>query len=1501
MTNPLIAQRQDSTTALSGIGIAESAVDLYNGIEGKSWVEAGIGGVGVGLEALSLALDPVGTLLSYGVAWLMEHVKPLSDALDWLAGDADQIAAYAQTWKNVATETGKVAEDFASEVRNGTAGWGGEAGDAYRANAAQQLDKIKAAGTCAESIGSTVQIVGVLVGAVREIVRDLVAECVATLIARIPQWVAEIGGTLGIATPHVVASAAALIARWVNRIKDFIKALTKSLDSLSSLLGKLDEIFAAIKKSLPGSKSPSSTPTSPNTVTSPNAATTTPSGSTSPSTTTSPSGTTTPSGATTPSGSTSPSGTTSPGSTTTPSGTTSPSGTTTPSSTTPSSTTPTPSTTTPSGTSPGKSPSTPDTSPNRPADPNTTKTPERARNTCNDPVDVVTGDVVAGQVDVDLAGVLPLVLRRTHVSSFRAGRSFGPTWASTLDQRLEFDRLGVVYVADDGMVLVYPDVPATGAVMPAAGPRWPLRRTEDGYAIERRGTPEILHFTGTAAEAPLTRIADRNGNHIDIARGADGIATQVSHSAGHRVDVTGADGRITGLVLHNAVGPGIPLVSFAYDHDGHLQQVINSAGRPMAFGYDDDGRLTQWTDRNGAWYRYFYDEHGRCVANQGSGGFLNGTFAYDSAARTTRFVDALGATTVFHYNAANRVVAETDPLGNTTTRHWDEADRLVAVTDALGRTTRYEHNENGQVTATIRPDGSRVELAYDSNGMPVSVVDADGAATLRDYDDRGNLLSVTDPAGAVTRYTYDYLGRVTMITDPLGAVTTVTANDAGLPLAITDPRGQTRRYERDQFGRITSVTDPVGGRTTFGWTVEGKLTLRVRADGATDRWRYDAEGNEVEHIDPMGGVTRTTLTHFDLVAARTDPAGRRSTITYDQNLRVIALEDDLGMSWRFDYDAAGRVVKETDPGGREQLFAYDGAGQLVRRTNGAGQVVSYEYDQLGNRTRTVSAEGVAEFAYDGAGRMVSAVNGDADVRFERDAAGRVLREIVDGDAVVSSYDAAGRRRTRTTPTGSVSEWDYDAGGRHVALRAGGNHTRFVHDGAGREIQRLLDTGTLIEHAFDANHRVTAQTVARDQRTLSHRDFRYRADGALLAITDQAIGSSRFDLDAAGGIVAHTTAQGVARAGHDEAGVPEIRTGPAVTTAGALTYQRDAQGRVVQRRRRRLSAKPDVWHYEWNSDDRLVGLTTPDGSRWRYRYDALGRRVAKELLDGDRVVRSVRYAWDGITLAEQIDSAGQATTWNFAPGTFRPLTQTERRRHDDDDWVDQRFFDIVTDMIGTPVELIDGDGAVAWRNHTTVWGRALGRLASTADTALRFPGQYFDEESGLHYNHQRYYDPEIAQYLSPDPMGAAAGANPFGYAPNPTGASDPLGLALCPRDQIDQYRERYQVGGRRNIAVAQYEINGVSGERIGVSGSHTYPDSAPMPESPRFDRGPDSISRDSDSEWKILEELATQLEPGATGRIHIYSERPVCPSCQTVIEDFRRAFPGIDITYSDYGR
>ncbi len=91
-----------------------------------------------------------------------------------------------------------------------------------------------------------------------------------------------------------------------------------------------------------------------------------------------------------------------------------------------------------------------------------------------EPIDVATGAMLMTQTDLALPGTLPLEFTRTHLSSYRGGVCFGPTWISTLDECLQIDGEGVVFAAADGMRLVYP-VPEPGVpTMPVKGPRWPL-------------------------------------------------------------------------------------------------------------------------------------------------------------------------------------------------------------------------------------------------------------------------------------------------------------------------------------------------------------------------------------------------------------------------------------------------------------------------------------------------------------------------------------------------------------------------------------------------------------------------------------------------------------------------------------------------------------------------------------------------------------------------------------------------------------------------------------------------------------------------------------------------------------------------------------------------------------------------------------------------------------------------------------------------------------------
>ncbi|MFJ4967673.1 putative T7SS-secreted protein [Streptomyces sp. NPDC088755] len=1042
---------------------------------------------------------------------------------------------------------------------------------------------------------------------------------------------------------------------------------------------------------------------------------------------------------------------------------------------------------------------------NDPANPSRTeRAPERDP---SDPVDMATGAMYLPQTDIVLPGTLPLVFRRRVTSDYRAGRWFGPSWSSTADQRLEIDSEGIVFLSEDGLLLSYPH-PAPGVpVLPSHGPRWPLDMDTSGdYTITDPDSGHVRHFTthDDGTEALLAQLDDRNGNWITFEYDASGAPTSIVHHGGYHLKLTANGGRITALHLVGGAEGGTDQQVLRYGYtDGHLTGIINSSGLPLRFTYDERGRITSWTDTNNSSYEYAYDDQDRCVSEGGSAGHMALTLEYGEPDPTTRHrvttaTTPAGAVHRYLINEAHQIIAETDPLGATTRFERDRYNRLLSRTDPLGRTTRFTYDALGQLTRAVRADGREVTAEYDDLRLPARITNPDRTVIRQEYDERGNQISAIDPSGAVTRTTYNTSGHPTSVTDALGNTTRIRCNAAGLPIEITDPLGATTRIELDPFGRPITQTDALGAVTRLVWTPEGKLAQRTDAHGSTQSWTYDGEGNCLTHTDAMGSVSRFEYTHFDVMTARTGPDGVRYEFAHDHELRLTQVLNPQGLTWNYAYDPAGHLIAETDFDDRTLTYERDPAGRLTARTDALGQTTRYERDDLDRIVRKDAAGSVTTFAYDLTDQLAEAVNADATVTWLRDRYGRLKSETVNGRTMSYAYDALGRRTGRTTPTGATSTWTYDGAGRHTSLTTSGRTLTFEHDAAGREVARHLGDHLTIASQFDTMGRLTTQQVTGAGRSIQRRDYAYRADGHLIGLTDQLSGKKTFDIDRAGRVTAVRAADWSERYAYDAAGNqtdaswpathpgqeavgPRTYTGTTITRAGNVRYEHDALGRITLRQKTRLSRKPDTWRYEWDAEDRMRSVITPDGVCWRYTYDPLGRRIRKQRSTTGALFEKVFFTWDGATLCEETNHSSSlpnlvTLTWNHHGS--HPVTQLESLATvaDSPSAIEDRLFVISNDLTGTAAELIDEFGNLSWHKRSNLWGITTWNKGGTAYTPLRFPGQYNDSESGLHYNYFRYYDPDTARYLTADPLGLSPAPNPASYVANPLASIDPMGLA-----------------------------------------------------------------------------------------------------------------------------
>ena len=245
-TNPLVAERKDTTTPLAGTFLLEDGEALVQAINDKDWVAGGLAVVGGAFDAAAAASDPIGTLIAMGLGWVLDHVQPFNTWLEQLTGDADQVKAHATTWKNVHKHLQAPAEAMASHVTTDLADMNGRTITAYQGAAGDITHVINAAGTWAGAIGTALDITAFIVQFVHDFVRDAISEVVGSILS----YAAELIATLGTAWPIVAEQIATRIASLIGQVGRNVKNLVTSARNLVKKLTDLKTLFHTLKNKL---------------------------------------------------------------------------------------------------------------------------------------------------------------------------------------------------------------------------------------------------------------------------------------------------------------------------------------------------------------------------------------------------------------------------------------------------------------------------------------------------------------------------------------------------------------------------------------------------------------------------------------------------------------------------------------------------------------------------------------------------------------------------------------------------------------------------------------------------------------------------------------------------------------------------------------------------------------------------------------------------------------------------------------------------------------------------------------------------------------------------------------------------------------------------------------------------------------------------------------------------------------------------------------------------
>lgn len=245
MTSLVAGPRDIPQSAFAGTGLLEDIDSTCKSLVDGDWVAASLGVVGVGMSTLAAVADPIGTALSAGIGWLIEHLNPLKEWLQNLTGDESAVAGFADTWINISQYIQEIAEDVRLRMDD-LADMSGGFVDALRAQLSTSFDAASSLASVSSAVGVGFEVASSLVAMVYGLVRDALADIIAKAVV----WVAEVVLSLGLGTPVVVAQVVTTVGDWAANLFPKLRGLVDSVESVQELARTAERSIGKIAENL---------------------------------------------------------------------------------------------------------------------------------------------------------------------------------------------------------------------------------------------------------------------------------------------------------------------------------------------------------------------------------------------------------------------------------------------------------------------------------------------------------------------------------------------------------------------------------------------------------------------------------------------------------------------------------------------------------------------------------------------------------------------------------------------------------------------------------------------------------------------------------------------------------------------------------------------------------------------------------------------------------------------------------------------------------------------------------------------------------------------------------------------------------------------------------------------------------------------------------------------------------------------------------------------------
>ncbi|MDC4824434.1 RHS domain-containing protein [Acinetobacter baumannii] len=881
-----------------------------------------------------------------------------------------------------------------------------------------------------------------------------------------------------------------------------------------------------------------------------------------------------------------------------------------------------------------------------------------------------------------------------------------------------------------------------------------------------------------------------------------------------------------------------PLARYDYDTQGNLIKAIDQNGHTRTYEYNYFHQLTRYTDRTGRGQNIRYestDAKAKAIEEWADDGSFHTKLKWHPRLRQVAVYDAYDVPTYYYFDLNGFTYRTRLADGRESWYSRDGKKRITRQIDFEGRETQQEYNDQDQLVKIVQPNGGVIRFAYDEQDNLVEIKDPEGSIWKREYDENGNLNKEINPLGHITQYKYNNDNQLVEVIDAKGGVKKIQYNELGQMISYTDCSGKSSTWEYDEDGVLTAEQTANNKVVQYFYSTKGRdkgqLQSIIYPDGLKEYFEHDEEGRLLKHTDTKGLVTEYKYNQVGLLEQRIDANRHSVAYQWDKQGRIQKLINQNQAEYLFGYNPYGYLIREQAFDGEEKHYSYNENGRIfqIRQPNILTQFDYYADGQIASKSFTHLHTGqkqTEQFDYNLNNQLSRASNEVSQIDFYRNALGQLVREhqhykipeLKPLTAVLHyEYDELGNLIKTIRPDGhTLNHLVYGSG--HIYAIGLNNQevASFQRDDLHRETTRLLANGLIQTKQYNDVGLLSSQFIQPEQETQdylqyqAHRKYHYDKNYLLSQVEDSRLGKLNYQYDPIGRLIAAQSLHKTESFNFDPAGNlidSDSVVSPAQIKNNLIKgykgkhYQYDAQGNVTEIIQAGKNLK-----LTWDNQNRLI-RSDNNGLVTEYGYDVFGRRLYKKTTN-----ELTLFGWDGdLMIWESFKSAQTNYTkhYIYEPDSFVPLLQTGYKDfiqlietpdyqeyqtkpysiYKDPVWnsttrkkradLEQITF-YHCDQVGTPQTMTNIRGECVWEILQDTWGavsqiKALNQDNPFEQNNLRFQGQYYDQETELHYNRYRYYEPHSARYVSKDPIGLEGGMNTSSYVSDPNQWIDPKGL------------------------------------------------------------------------------------------------------------------------------